>query len=219
MVELAVQRLLVTDLAAGQPFGAKAVDAVDPVAGAQVESAVAAQVIGQVQAQAQVVRAAASAPGVDHQGIVVALVHHAVLHPVEVVQAIQRTHVGLQAAQFQRRVDWLADVRADYIIADLGIVFDPDCGDYRRALARRAGHGQAGVALELAQGGQAWVKQASGAVTGVDHVAGTAEVSHAEGGQRWLDEDVVAVQTGQLFFGVASGHQSDRLIQHVDHRQ
>ncbi|MNZ50957.1 hypothetical protein D3C78_687580 [compost metagenome] len=61
---------------------------------------------------------------------------HAVLHAVEVVQAIQGAHVGLQAVELQRFADWLADVIADHVIADLGIVLHLDGRDHRGALAR-----------------------------------------------------------------------------------
>ncbi|MNJ48382.1 hypothetical protein D3C77_435740 [compost metagenome] len=97
MVELAVQFLLVADLRPGQPLGTQAVDTVHPVAGTDIEGAVAAHVIGQVQTQSQVVSTSTAPTGIDYQGVVIAFVHNPILHTVEVVQAIEGAHVGLQA--------------------------------------------------------------------------------------------------------------------------
>ncbi|MCY1409235.1 hypothetical protein D9M71_245760 [compost metagenome] len=218
MIELAVQLLLIADLCSGQPLATQFVDTVDPIAGANVEGAVAAHVIRQVQAQAQVVGATTATARVDHQGVVAALVHHPVLNPVEVVQAVQGTHVGLQAPQLQGFADRLANVEADHVVADLRVVLDPDGSNDRRALARRARDIQFGIAAVGAfECSQARVQGTGGAVAGIDHFLGTAKIGDAETGQRRLDQDVVAVQLGQLLLGVASGHQGDRLVEYIDH--
>jgi len=99
LVELAVELLVAADLGPGQPFGAERVDAVDPVAGAQVEGTAAAHVVVQAQAQAQVVGAGALAARVDHQHVAVLALDHAVMHLLEVIQAVERAHVALQALQ------------------------------------------------------------------------------------------------------------------------
>lgn len=67
--------------------------------------------------------------------------------------------------------------------------------------------------------GQAHVEGASRAVAGVDHVLGAAEVGHAIGGERWLDQHILGVQVLELFFGVAPCHQRDGLVEHVHHRR
>ena len=61
------------------------------------------------------------------------------------------------------------------------------------------------------------IEDPRGAVTGVDHLLSLAEIGHAERGQRRLDQYVIGMQSRQLFFGVAPGHQGDRLIEHVHH--
>ncbi|MNT86986.1 hypothetical protein D3C72_2273470 [compost metagenome] len=95
MIEFTVQLLLITDLRPGQPLCTQFVDAIDPVAGADVKGAVTTHVIRQVQAQAQVIGTATAAAGIDYQRVVIALVDHPVLHPVEIVEAVEGAHVGL----------------------------------------------------------------------------------------------------------------------------
>ena len=114
MIELAVQLLFIADLHPRQPLGAQAVDAIDPVAGAKVEGAVTVHVVREVDAQTQVIGAAALGPGADHQGALLTFVHHAVLHLIKVIQAVQCAHVPLQAREIQRFTDRLADVIADH---------------------------------------------------------------------------------------------------------
>ncbi|MNN24484.1 hypothetical protein D3C81_1379190 [compost metagenome] len=118
MIELGIQLLFVTNLRAGQPFRAEAVDAVDAVTGPEVEGAIATHVVGQIEADPQVIGAAALAPSTDYQCVVLALVHHAVLHLFEVVEAIQGAHVRVQSPQVQRLANVLANVVADHVVVD-----------------------------------------------------------------------------------------------------
>ncbi|MNF63128.1 hypothetical protein D3C84_448220 [compost metagenome] len=220
LVELAVELLVVAQLQARQPFGTQFVDAVLAVAGAEVEGAVALHVVGEVQAQAQVVGAGALAAGVDHQGVAVLALDHPVMHLLEVVQAVEGAHVALQAFEVQRLAQGLADVAADHRVADLRVVLDQDAADDWRAFTgqARAVQGLVAVGGQRAQLGQAAFEDAGGAVAGLDHVAGTAEVGGAEARQRWLDQHVGGIQGGQLDLGVGAGHQGHRLVEHVHHR-
>ncbi len=151
--------------------------------------------------------------------MILAFVHHAVTHLIEVIETVQRAHVRMQAAQVQRCADRLADVIANHVIVDLRIVFDPDCGNDRRSLSGLARGVEFGVlgfsGLELRQ---ACVEDARGAVAGIDHLLSLAEIGHAERGQRRLNQHIVSMQSGQLFLGIAPGHQGDRLVEHIHHR-
>ena len=140
------------------------------------------------------------------------------MHLLEVIQAVQGAHVRLQAAQIQRFSQALANVVADDVIADLGVVLHLDRGDHRGAFARRARGYQVGVdGFGRAQVCQAYVEGTGGAVASVDHVLGAAKVGDAISGQRWLDQHILGVQGLELLFGVAPGHQGDGLVEHIHH--
>ncbi|MNY28779.1 hypothetical protein D3C86_1627790 [compost metagenome] len=126
--------------------------------------------------------------------------HHPVLHALEVVQAVQGAHVRLQAPQFQRLANGLANVEADHVIADFRVVLDLDSGDDRRALVGRAGSIEHFVCFQGPQPGQAGVEHLGGTIACIDDFPCTDEVSRAKTRQRRLDEDVVGFQGCQLLF-------------------
>lgn len=218
LVELAEQLLAIAQLHPGEPLRAKAVDTVLAKARAQVEDAVAIEIVGEVEPQAQVVGTGALFPGIDHQGVALIAVDHPVLHALEVIEAIQGAHVALQLGHVQRLADGLADVVADHLVADLGVVINLDGMDHRGPLLGAACQGQRGVATAARyQLREARLQRTGGLVAGVDHFLAATKIGDCEPRHVRLYQHVAVAQRGQLLLGIAPGHHGDRLVEHVDH--
>ncbi len=220
LVELAVEFLPITQLQAGKPLGTQFVDAVLPITRTEVEYAVAAEVVGQAQAQSQVIGAGALLAGVDDQRIAELAALNAIFHALEIVQAIEGAHVLLQVLQIQRFTEWLADMPADHRIADLRVVLHPNSGDDRCSRVAGARKAQCRIATGGdAHFGKTFLQSQCGTVAGIDQLFGAGEVGGAVSGQWRLDQKVLRLQGGQLRFGVAAGHHGGGLVEHVDYCQ
>ncbi|MNF79092.1 hypothetical protein D3C84_612980 [compost metagenome] len=102
LVELGVHTAGMTELYVGAPLGAAVVEPGLAIAAEDVEERVAAEVAGQAETEAQVVRPPAFLHGIHREDAFARFLDEAIVHVLEVVGAVEAPHVAVEGGLVDR---------------------------------------------------------------------------------------------------------------------